>query len=139
MGSWSDLANESIIVFFVIFLIVPLSKNLTAGVLAVDYGFTETFELELLAGRYFDDSMNQILQLIAKGFVHLIVIALLLAAPLTWYLSKDWLAEFAYRIEFPWWTTFLSGLAVMLIAFSTIGAQSIRAALSNPVDAIRND
>lgn len=84
-------------------------------------------------------SMNQILKLIAKDFVQLIVLALLLAAPLTWYLSKDWLAEFAYRIEFPWWTTLLSGLAVMLIAFLTISAQSIRAALSNPVDAIRNE
>jgi putative ABC transport system permease protein len=84
-------------------------------------------------------SMNQILQLIAKGFVQLIVVALLLAAPLTWYLSKDWLAEFADRIAFPWWTTLLSGLAVMLIAFLTISAQFIRAALSNPVHAIRND
>lgn len=84
-------------------------------------------------------SMNQILKLIAKDFILLILVALLLAAPLTWYLSKDWLAEFAYRIDFPWWTTLLSGLTVMLIAFLTISAQSIRAALSNPVDAIRNE
>ena len=84
-------------------------------------------------------SVYQILQLIAKDFIKLIAIAMLFALPLTWYFLSDWLAEFAYRIDFPWWTTIISGVAVMLVAFITISAQSIRAALSNPVDAIRDE
>ena len=84
-------------------------------------------------------SVYQILQLIAKDFMKLIFLAMLLATPLTWYFLKDWLADFAYAIDFPWWATFVSGLAVMVLAFITISAQSIRAALSNPVDSIREE
>ncbi|MEZ5042011.1 MAG: ABC transporter permease [Saprospiraceae bacterium] len=84
-------------------------------------------------------SVPQLLQLLAGGFLKLIGVAMLVATPLTWYFLKGWLAEFAYRIEFPWWVTIGSGLVVMLVAFLTISAQSLRAALSNPVDAIRNE
>jgi len=49
------------------------------------------------------------------------------------------LANFAYSIDFPWWTILASGLAVMLIAFITISLQSIKAAISNPVNAIRDE
>lgn len=84
-------------------------------------------------------SVTQILQLISKDFIKLIGFAMILAAPMTWYLLKDWLANFAYSIDFPWWATIVSGLAVMLVAFTTISLQSIKAAVSNPVDAIRDE
>jgi len=84
-------------------------------------------------------SVNQILQLIAKDFIKLIFVAMLLTAPLTWYFLKGWLDNFAYAIDFPWWTTIVSGVAVIILAFITISTQSIRAALSNPVDAIRDE
>ncbi|MFK7773630.1 MAG: ABC transporter permease, partial [Saprospiraceae bacterium] len=84
-------------------------------------------------------SVTQILQLISKDFIKLIGFAMILAAPMTWYLLKDWLNGFAYGIDFPWWTTIASGLAVMLIAFITISLQSVKAAISNPVDAIRDE
>ena len=84
-------------------------------------------------------SVSQILQLISKDFIKLIGFAMILAAPMTWYLLKDWLANFAYGIDFSWWTTIASGLAVMLIAFITISLQSVKAAISNPVDAIRDE
>jgi len=84
-------------------------------------------------------TVGQILQLIAKDFIWLIAFAMLLALPVTWYFLKDWLNDFAYRIDFPWWATFVSGLTVMLVAFVTISVQSAKAALSNPVDAIRNE
>ena len=84
-------------------------------------------------------SVGQILQLIAKDFIWLIALAMLLALPVTWYFLKDWLNDFAYRIDFPWWATFVSGVTVMLVAFITISIQSAKAALSNPVDAIRNE
>ncbi len=84
-------------------------------------------------------SVPQILQLISKDFIKLIGLAMLLATPLCWYFLSDWLTGFAYRIEFPWWATLVSGLAVMILAFFTISAQSVKAALSNPVDAIRDE
>ncbi len=84
-------------------------------------------------------SVTQILKLISKDFLILIGLAILIATPLTWYVLKNWLADFAFQISFPWWVTLVSGLAVMVIAFFTISAQSMKAALSNPVDAIRDE
>jgi len=81
-------------------------------------------------------SVTQILSLISREFVMIIFVAMLIAAPLTWYFLKDWLAEFAYRIDFPWWIILASGALVLIIAFVTVSSQSARAALSNPVDAI---
>lgn len=84
-------------------------------------------------------SVRQILQLISKDFLILIAFAMLIAFPMTWYILENWLADFAYQISFPWWATLVSGLVVMVIAFFTISAQSMKAALSNPVDAIRDE
>ncbi len=84
-------------------------------------------------------SVNQILRLISEDFMKLIGLAMLIAAPLTWYALSGWLEEFAYRIEFPWWLLLVSGLIVILIAFVAICTQSLRAALANPVDAIRDE
>lgn len=84
-------------------------------------------------------SVSQILGLISKDFLILIGLSLIVAAPLTWYMLKDWLSEFAYRIDFPWWVILVSGLTVLLVAFLAVSSQSLRAALSNPVDAIREE
>jgi len=84
-------------------------------------------------------SVQQILQLIARDFIILIGVAMIIATPITWYFLKDWLASYAIRIDFPWWVTIASGIMVMLLAFLTISTQSIKAALSNPVDAIKNE
>ncbi|NND31881.1 MAG: FtsX-like permease family protein [Saprospiraceae bacterium] len=84
-------------------------------------------------------SIGQILAMMAKDFIKLIGVALLIATPLTWFLVKDWLAEFAYRIDFPWWVTISSGILVMLIAFLTISSQSLRAATAHPAEAIREE
>lgn len=84
-------------------------------------------------------SVVQILNLVARDFLQLIVFAMLIAVPTTWYFMNDWLYEFAYAIDFPWWTTIFSGIIVILIAFITISVQSLKAAFSNPVDAIRDE
>jgi len=84
-------------------------------------------------------SVGQILRILAIDFLWLIAIAMLLALPLTWYFVNRWMEDFAYRIDFPWWVPIGTGLLVIVIAFLTISSQTIRAALSNPVDAIRTE
>ncbi|NRB46414.1 MAG: ABC transporter permease [Saprospiraceae bacterium] len=84
-------------------------------------------------------SAQQILGLIAKDFIQLVLLAILVALPLSWYGLQNWLADFPFRIQFPWWLALLSGLLVAGIAFLTISTQSLRAALSNPVEAIRDE
>ncbi|TNE59260.1 MAG: ABC transporter permease [Bacteroidetes bacterium] len=80
-----------------------------------------------------------IVRLLSAEFLKLVLIALVLATPLAWLFMDRWLENFAYRIEVGWWVFVLAGIIALLVAFMTVGLQSIRAALSNPVKALRNE
>ncbi|KAA2240690.1 FtsX-like permease family protein [Chitinophaga agrisoli] len=82
-------------------------------------------------------SVPGILALLSRDFIRLILIAVMIAVPIAWYAMSHWLADFAYRIELHWWTFALAGLMAMIIALFTISLQSLRAALMNPVRALR--
>jgi len=82
-------------------------------------------------------SVAGIVSLLAKDYLKLVGIAFLIAAPFSWYFLNNWLNNFAYRIELEWWMFVVAGIAAVVIAFATIGMQSIKAALRNPVKAIK--
>jgi putative ABC transport system permease protein len=77
--------------------------------------------------------------LLAKDFLKLVVIAIVLAVPLAWYFMRSWLQDFAYRIDLQWWVFALAGLGAVLIAFLTVGFQSVKAARANPVKSLRSE
>ncbi len=77
--------------------------------------------------------------LLAKDFLKLVLIAIVIASPAAYYFMDKWLADFAYRIELQWWMFALAGVAAVLIAFITVSFQSIRAALANPVESLRSE
>jgi putative ABC transport system permease protein len=77
--------------------------------------------------------------LLAKDFLKLVVVAIVLAVPLAWYFMHSWLQDFAYRIELQWWVFALAGLGAVLIAFLTVGFQSVKAARANPVKSLRSE
>lgn len=83
-------------------------------------------------------SVGGIVLLLSKDFLWLVLIAVLLAVPLGWWAMQEWLTNFAYRIEIEWWVFGLAGGTALLITFLTIAGQSWRAAVRNPVDALRN-
>jgi len=80
-----------------------------------------------------------IVTLVSKDFIKLVAIAILIATPIAWYAMNAWLQDFAYRIQIQWWVFVLAGMVAVLIAFITLGFQSIRAALKNPVKSLRSD
>jgi hypothetical protein len=84
-------------------------------------------------------SVTGIVALLSKDFIKLVGIALVLAAPLAWYAVQWWLADFAYRITPGWWMFGLAGTLALGIALLTVGYQSMKAALANPVDSLRNE
>ncbi len=84
-------------------------------------------------------SVVQILRMLSTEYIRLAFLAMVVAIPLVWYFLQDWLSGFAYRIAFPWWVIPVTGLAVMLLTFLTVSIQSLRTALSNPVEAVRNE
>lgn len=83
--------------------------------------------------------VDQILLLLAKDFVWLIAVALVLAFPLCWYFIDGWMEDFPYHISFPYWLPIAVGGGVLIIAFLTISSQTLSAALRNPVEAIRQE
>lgn len=84
-------------------------------------------------------SVAGITGLLAKDFLKLVLLAILIATPLAYYFMQQWLADFAYRIELQWWMFAAAGLAALVIAFLTVSFQSIKAALSNPVRSLRSE
>ncbi|HFA48307.1 MAG TPA: FtsX-like permease family protein [Bacteroidetes bacterium] len=84
-------------------------------------------------------SVPGIVGLLSKDFLQLVVLALLIATPVSWYLMNGWLEDFAYRIELSWWHFALAGGAAVLVAFFTMGFQSIKAAMANPVESLRSE
>ena len=77
--------------------------------------------------------------LLAKDFLKLVIIAILIASPIAYYFMRLWLSDFAYRIDMHWWMFVVSALAAVGIAFLTVSFQSVRAALANPVESLRSE
>ena len=82
---------------------------------------------------------GNIVGLLSKDFLKLVAIALVIAIPLSWYGMNRWLQDFAYRININWWVFVIAGLAAVIIAVLSVSYQSIRAAMANPVDALRSE
>ena len=80
-----------------------------------------------------------IVQLLAKDFVKLILIALLIAIPISWATMQQWLQDYAYRIEIEWWMFAIAGALTIGLAFFTVSIQSVRAALENPANVLKSE
>jgi len=84
-------------------------------------------------------SVAQIVALFSKEFIGLLLVAFVIAAPLAAYFMNGWLNDFAYRIPLAWWMFALGMTITVVIMLITIGYKSIKSALANPVDALRNE
>jgi putative ABC transport system permease protein len=84
-------------------------------------------------------STTSIVQLLSTDFLKLVAIAAGIAFPIAWYAMHTWLGDFAYRISIQWWVFLTAGFLAAAIALITISFQAIRAALANPVKALRSE
>ena len=84
-------------------------------------------------------TVGDILILFNKEFIFLILIAFVVSAPVAWYFMSDWLNQFAYRIDLTVWIFIVAILLSLVVAMVTVSFQSIKAALANPVDSLRNE
>jgi len=84
-------------------------------------------------------SVSTIVNLLSRDFIKLVLIAIVIATPVSWLAMHSWLQTFAYRQNFHWWVVALAGAAAILIAFVTISFQSIKAALTNPVKSLKSE
>lgn len=80
-----------------------------------------------------------IVKLLSSDFIKLIGLSIVLASPIAWYLMRDWLLQFQYRIAIGWLAFVVSGALTILIAMVTIGFQALKAANSNPAKSLRTE
>ncbi len=100
---------------------------------------TEVRTKEIGIRKVLGADVKSIVTLLSKDFVVLVALAILIATPVAQYTMNQWLQSFAYRIEIPMWTFILAGLSAMIIALVTISFQTIKAAVTNPVDSLRSE
>jgi putative ABC transport system permease protein len=84
-------------------------------------------------------SVLQLVASLSRDIIKLVVIAIIVASPIAYYLMDQWLGNFAYHINIEWWTFIAAAIITILLALSTICYQTIRASLANPVDSLRSE
>lgn len=109
------------------------------GLFGLSIFLTELRIKEIGIRKVLGASVTGIVQLLSKDFLKLVVIAILIASPLAWWIMSSWLEGFAYRIHVQWWMFALAGLAAIVIALVTVSRQSIKAAITNPAKSLRTE
>lgn len=84
-------------------------------------------------------SVGQISIKLTLDFLKLVGIAIIIAMPVGWYAMAKWLEDFSYRIDIPWWIFVLAAFLAVLISVFTVGFQSVKAAIVNPVKSLRTE
>jgi len=94
---------------------------------------------EISVRKIFGASSGKVVSLLTGDFVKLVLVSLVIALPISWYLMNEWLKDFNYRIELNIWIFLLVALITLLIAVVTVSSQALKAAWANPVDALKSE
>ncbi|MEQ8580939.1 MAG: ABC transporter permease [Marinoscillum sp.] len=84
-------------------------------------------------------SVLGIVYLLSLDFTKMVLVAAMIAMPISYFIAADWLEDFAFRIGLEWWFFALAGLSALLVAWLTVALQTIRTARINPVECLRNE
>ena len=132
------LYGEEKIIFALVLTFAALIIFLSSlGLLALSAFMTTKRTRETGIRRVMGASQNQILALFLLQFSRWVIISNVIAWPLAFFVMKNWLQNFTYRIEFPFWTFILSLLLSLTIAVITVSWQSIKVSRMNPASSIR--
>jgi len=105
--------------------------------LAVLTAFQRTKEIGIR--KVLGASVLGIVRLLFKEYLRLVILAIMLAAPISWWAMNKWLQDFAYRIPIQWWMFVSAGIIALLIALLTVGFHALKAANVNPVKSLRTE
>jgi ABC-type antimicrobial peptide transport system permease subunit len=84
-------------------------------------------------------TVSGIVRLLSGEFTKLVLLSVLIALPLSYFITNNWLNKFSYRIPLEWWYFIVSGLIALIIAWITVGSQAIRAANINPAECLKDE
>jgi len=111
----------------------------TVGLLALTAFFMKQRTKEIGVRKVLGASVSQLTVLLSREFVLLVLLAIIIVSPVAWWFMQKWLQTFVYRIDIGWWVFAVAGSSALFIALVTISFQSIKAALSNPVESLRSE
>lgn len=109
------------------------------GLLGLTAFMTEQRKKEIGVRKVLGASVSGIVILMSKDFSRLIVIAFVIVVPVAWYVTNQWLNDFAYKIAVSPFVFVAAGFMVLLIAFGSVFYQALKAALINPSETLRNE
>jgi putative ABC transport system permease protein len=109
------------------------------GLLGLAAYMAESRSKEIGIRKVLGASVNSIIQLLTKEFVALVVIAIIIAVPVGWYVMEKWLESYTYRIKLSWLMFAATGALAIIIAILTVSSQAFKAALVNPAKTIKNE
>lgn len=124
-----------------LFLLFSILAILIAclGLIALSAYNNELRTKEIGIRKLLGASIRNIAVLLSKEYLGLIFIAVIVSVPVANYFITDWLNNFAYKIKLSWWLFVVPGISVLVIALFSISWQSVKAALVNPADSLRDD
>lgn len=109
------------------------------GVLGLAAYTAEQRTKELAIRKILGASLNSLLVLLTNYFVGIVLVAILVAAPLSWWALDNYLQNYSYRISIPWWTVPFTAISILAFTLLLVTMQVIRAASSNPVDSLKSE
>jgi putative ABC transport system permease protein len=111
------------------------------GLLGLAAFTTEQRTKEIGVRKVVGASIQSLVFLVSKEFFVLVGLGMVLGIPFSWYFTKSWLQNFAYRIDLngEWVTFVMAGVIAFLITLITVGYHVIRAASANPVRSLRDE
>lgn len=125
---------------YIIYVFTVISIFISVmGLLALTIYITEQRTKEIGIRKVLGASMGSIVALLSKDFLILVILSIVVATPVAWYLLERWLRDFAYHVQVSWLLFALAAIGALLIAFATVGLQALRAGSANPVESLRAD
>ena len=92
---------------------------------------------EISIRKVLGSSEFKIIYLLSSDFIKLVIAAIVIALPIGYLITKNWLDSFAYRINLEPWFFIAAGLIALLITWFTVGIQAVKAATANPIKSLR--
>ena len=109
------------------------------GVFGLTAFMAEQRTKEIGIRKVFGASVGSIVRLFTDNYLRLLVLSLLIALPVAWWIGGKYLENFAYRISLSWWMFAAAALIVVVLTLITVGWQAFRAAMANPVKALKSE
>ena len=109
------------------------------GLFALIAYMAETRRKEIGIRKVLGASVTDVVMLLSKEFLMLVAVSILIASPVAWWAMEKWLTGYVYRTDIPWWLFVVVGCISLCIALFTVGFQAFRAAIANPVEAIKSE